>query len=120
MRDFRNLDAWQKAHRLTLIVYELTNHFPSTENFGLILSLRRSAVNVATKIADGCGRDDSEAYAAAIRVARGFGVELEYQFLLAHDLGFIDEPTHKDLTERIIEIRRMLSGVIKRHSTASV
>jgi four helix bundle protein len=120
MRDFHDLDAWRKAHQLTLWVYKLTKDFPSNENFGITLTLRRGTMNLTTKIAEACGREDGEPYAAALRHARGLGVELEYQFLLAYDLGLIDEPTHIDLTDRVIEIRRMLSGVIKRHSPPSV
>jgi hypothetical protein len=28
MQDFRNLQVWQKAHELTLMVYDLTQDFP--------------------------------------------------------------------------------------------
>lgn len=118
MRDFHNLDAWAKAHRMTLAVYQLTEGFPPGESFGLVLSLRRSAANVSMKIADACGRDDGEAYATALRHARGLGTELEYLFLLAFDLGLIDPATHESLKSQVVEVRRMLSGVIKRHSIA--
>ena len=120
MRDFQNLDAWSKAHHLALAVYRLTEAFPSSETFGMTMSLRRGSSHVAMKIAEACGRDDGEPYAAGLRHARGLGVELEYQFLLARDLHLMDEVQHDSLRDQIVEVRRMLSGVIKRHSQGLV
>ena len=120
MRDFHNLDAWSKAHSLTLTIYRLTEEFPKSERFGLVMSMPRSASLVAMKIAEACGREDGEPYASALRHARGLGTELEYLMLLAHDLKMVNDETHKSLQSQIIEVRWMLSGVIKRHSPASV
>jgi len=116
MRDFHNFDAWSKAHGITLTIYRLTEDFPKSESFGLVASMRRSAGSIAMKIAEACGRDDGEPYASGLRQARGMGMELEYQFLLARDLNLIDEAVHDSLRDQIIEVRRMLSGVIRRHS----
>jgi four helix bundle protein len=120
MRDFHNLDAWHKAHNLTLNIYKLTEQFPKSENFGLVLSLRRSSAVVAMKIAEACGREDGEPYASGLRHARGLGMELEYLMLLSLDLKMIDKTMHDSLQSQIIEVRRMLSGVIKRHSTVAI
>ena len=38
MQDFRNLDVWSKAHKITLEIYRLTESFPRSEVFGLIES----------------------------------------------------------------------------------
>jgi four helix bundle protein len=120
MRDFYNFDAWSKAHTLTLTVYRLTEDFPKSESFGLVASMRRSASSIAMKIAEAGGRDDGEPYASALRQARGMGMELEYQFLLARDLRMIEDTVHDSLRDQIIEVRRMLSGVIRKHSAVPV
>ncbi len=39
MRDFGELQVWQKAHRLVLDVYRHSKHFPSDERFGLTAEL---------------------------------------------------------------------------------
>lgn len=56
MQDFRNLKVWQKAHALTLKVYHVTNAFPQHQNFGLRSQLRRDAMLIPCKIAEGCGK----------------------------------------------------------------
>ncbi len=36
MRDFKQIQVWQKAHQFTLKIYKITATFPSDERFGLI------------------------------------------------------------------------------------
>ena len=55
MRNFKELQVWQKAHRLALDVYQHSRGFPAEERFGLTAQLRRAAVCVASNIAEGCG-----------------------------------------------------------------
>jgi len=35
IKHFRQLDAWEEAHKLVLMVYEITKTFPRDERFGL-------------------------------------------------------------------------------------
>jgi four helix bundle protein len=42
MRNFHELKVWEKAHRLVVSIYEVTQHFPSEERFGLTLQIRRA------------------------------------------------------------------------------
>ena len=88
MRDFRELKVWEKAHRLTLRVYKITKDFPSDEQFGLTVQLRRAAASVPTNIAEGCGRDSERELARFMSIAGGSASEVEYQRLLACDLNY--------------------------------
>ncbi len=56
MKDFKELKVWEKAHILTLLVYEETRAFPKQEMYGLTSQLRRAAASVAANIVEGCGR----------------------------------------------------------------
>lgn len=44
MQDFRKVKVWEKAHNLTLLVYQLTMNFPREELFGLRTQLRKTCV----------------------------------------------------------------------------
>ena len=116
MRDFRHLDVWHKAHAFTLDAYRITENFPKSETFGLANSLRRGAANLTMKIAEGCGRDAIPDYVGCLQQARGMGMEVEYQLLLAHDLQFIERTAYEGLQHQVIEVRKMLTGVIKAHA----
>jgi len=113
LRDFRYLDVWHKAHAFTLNVYRISETFPKTETFGLAATLRRGAAHLTMKIAEGCGRDEHAEYIHALQQARAMGVEIEYQLLLARDLQFLEPATYDSLQHDVIEVRKMLSGVIK-------
>ena len=44
----------------------------------------------------------------------GSASELEYHILLAHDLGILPQPKFKDLNTNIVEVKRMLSALIRK------
>ena len=62
IESFRDLIAWQRAMTLAELVYELTEHFPPRERFGLAQQIRKSAVSIPTNIAEGT-RHPTTAYA---------------------------------------------------------
>jgi four helix bundle protein len=116
MQDFHQLNVWKKAHGLVLRVYKASNDLPQSENFGLVLNLRRSAVVIARSIAEGAGRDSDAEFATELKKARAAGHELEYVLLLCHDLGFMPKPVHDELNSEVVEVRKMISGLVKRIS----
>lgn len=107
-RDFRKVEAWQRAHALTLQMYRVTSGFPLDERFGLVSQTRRACASIATNVAEGCGRDSTKELARFIDIATGSASEVEYQLLLARDLGYLPEDEHENLATEGIRIRRML------------
>jgi len=116
MKDFRKLKVWEKAHELTVEVYRASGRFPRSEMFGLATQLRRAAVSVASNIAEGCGRNSDGELSRFAGFAMGSASEVEYQLLLARDLGYIDETETAVLSARAVEVKRMLGGLIRRLS----
>jgi len=108
MSDYRNLEAWQRAHRLTLAVYQATASYPATERFGLMAQTRRAAVSVPSNVAEGAGRDSDRDFARFIAMAAASTNEVEYQLLLARDLDYIAADTFKTLSLEITRVRSML------------
>ena len=87
MRDFHNLKIWERAHKLTLSLYKVSRGFPNEELYGLTSQIRRSSASIPSNIAEGCGRDSQAETIHFFQVAMGSSSELEYQRILAHDLG---------------------------------
>ena len=117
MQDFHQLNVWKKAHGLVLRVYKASNDLPASENFGLVLNLRRSAAAViARSIAEGAGRDSDVEFSNELKKARAAGHELEYNLLLSRDLGFLTQQLHDELNADVLEVRKMISGLVKRIS----
>jgi four helix bundle protein len=99
-------------------VYQVSGELPASENFGLVLNLRRSAVSVARSIAEGCGRGTDTEFAVDLKRARAACHELEYIVLLCRDLSFLPEPLYTELNTELIEVRKMISGLVNRLSSA--
>ncbi len=113
MQDFRNLDVWTKAHSITLELYRLTEGFPKSEVFGLSSQIRRAASSIAANLAEGCGRTQPE-FGRFLQIAFGSACELEYELLLAQDLGFLGYQPYEEINASVIEVKRMLNSLLKR------
>lgn len=114
MKDFRSLQVWKKAHQLALVTYRATVRFPAEERYGLTSQLRRGATSIASNIAEGCGRATDLDFARCLDIAAGSAAEVEYQLLLAHDLEILEAHPYRDLSTRVVEVKRMLSALIQK------
>src|SRR5438445_4516389 len=105
MQDFRALKVWQKAHQLTLAIYQSTRAFPRTEQYGLTSQLRRACSSVAANLAEGCGRRGDGEFRRFCSIAMGSASEVEYHLLLAKDLELITAEDHQARTQRARELK---------------
>jgi four helix bundle protein len=113
MRNFQELNIWIKSHSLTLKIYSVTQSFPKEEMFGLISQMRRSSSSIPTNIAEGCGRNSNPDFKRFLTMATGSSSELEYQLILCKDLKYLSESNFKELSNELIEIRKMIYSFIK-------
>ncbi len=111
MRDYRELEVWQKAMKLTELIYKLSAGFPKEEIFGLTSQIRRSAVSIPSNIAEGSGRAGKREFLQFLSIARGSSAELETQLLLAKNIGYL--PTDTPVFDRLISVRQMLNALIR-------
>lgn len=113
MKDFRQLQVWEKSHRLALEIYRITKDFPKEELYGLTSQIRRSSMSIPTNIAEGCGKFTDADFARFAQIAMGSASETEYQLLLAHDLGFLATAKYEQLNVDVTEVKRMLASLLK-------
>lgn len=111
MQDFRRLEVWRKAHLLTLDIYRETGGFPDNEKYGLVSQMRRCAASVPCNIAEGAGRATRTDFARFLDISIGSAMELDYQILLAHDLGIMLKQRYMILGSAVREVQRMLVGL---------
>ncbi len=89
-RAHHDLMAWQRAVQLVEAVYLCTQAFPADERFGLTAQIRRSAVSVASNIAEGAARSGTKEFLHFLTMARGSLSELETQLIIARNLRYIE------------------------------
>ena len=111
MKDFRQLQVWQKTHQVTLAIYRVTKGFPRDELYGLTAQMRRSSASVPANLAEGCGRSGDAELARFCSIAIGSASELEYHLLLARDLELLGVEDYSDLAGQASEVKRMLTGL---------
>jgi four helix bundle protein len=94
-------------------LYRATQSFPKEEVWGLTSQMRRSAVSVASNIAEGQGRLSKREFRHFLGQARGSLIELETQVTIAGNLGYLTRETISELMGRSGEVSRLLHGLIK-------
>ncbi|MBN9658137.1 MAG: four helix bundle protein [Acidobacteria bacterium] len=114
MKDFHELKVWKKAHSLTLAIYHSTMAFPREEIYGLTSQLRRASASIPANLAEGCGRTGDAELARFCSIALGSASEVEYHLLLAKDLNMLEPRDFEVLTNRTIEVKRMLTSLIQK------
>lgn len=113
MRNYRELEVWQKSHELTLAIYKKTAKFPQSELYGLNSQIRRAAVSIEANLAEGCGRWGDVEMARFVQIAMGSASELDCHLLIARDLGYLMESDYKALEVECVRVRRMLTGLLQ-------
>jgi len=98
---------------LVSLVYRLTEHFPSEERFGLTAQIRRSAVSIPSKIAEGAARRTKREFAAFLHIAQGSLSELDTQLELSVMLAHLRPEEHQPAEAMMQRIDKMLSRLIQ-------
>lgn len=111
--DFRDLNALHTAHDLTIEIYDISQAFPTDNQFTLGKSICATALEIPACLAEGCGQKDDNALNLAIYKASGLTYRLEYLILLAGQVGIIDEETLVDLTQLLETLKTTLSEPVK-------
>jgi four helix bundle protein len=117
MKDYKELQVWQKAVALVTETYKTTRSFPGEERFGLTGQIRRAATSVPANIAEGWGRGSTKEYVQFLVVARGSLLELETHLIVCRNLGYLNDAQLDAAQGHIDEIGRMLNSLI--HSLKS-
>ncbi len=114
MQDFRKLNVWGKAHKLSLDIYRMTKNFPNEELYGLTSQLRRAVISIPTNLAEGVGRGTDLDFARFVQIAMGSACETEYLLLLSLDLKYCDKENYEILQKEVILVKKMLSSLLKK------
>jgi len=113
MHNFRELKVWQKSIELAGRIYSITDDFPSNERFGLISQMRRSAVSIASNIAEGAGRLSNKEFRQFLNISLGSCYELETQIIISQNLDSINLIAQDDIVNKTQVIQMMITGLIK-------
>ena len=119
MGHYRKLKAWEHATKLALESSRAARRFPDYEQQILADQLRRACYSIPLNVAEGASRKGSKEFRRYLDVAKASLAELETIVDLAHDLGYMDNPTHTRLTALATETGKTLYGLLRKVSAAA-
>ena len=115
IKGFKDLVIYQKSYELSIKVHTLTLKYPKNERYEIVSQIRRAAMSVPLNIAEGYGKKDSEAdFKRFLRMALGSCNEMEVLMDMSKDLGYIEENTHREMTEEYIVLRKQIITLIEK------
>lgn len=113
IKSYKDLIVWQKAVELVDAVYELTEKFPQSEQYGLTSQMRSCVVSIPSNIAEGRKNSSREEFRRCVRIAFGSGSELETQVIIVKKLPFGRALNFIKVDALLDEVMRMMNGLIR-------
>lgn len=112
MRNFRKLEVWNDAVSLVTDIYDMLKKFPISERNALADQMRRSAVSIASNIAEGASRTSDREFLRFLEISTGSAFELETQTIIAYNLKYIDKSQLNNICAKLLSIEKRLNRLI--------
>ena len=113
MGDYKKLKVWRKAHAMSLNVNRILGRIRNSQHTSLRTQAIRSARSVSTNIVEGSGQTSDREFARFLGYSSNSARETEYHVLSAHDLRLISTSDFQSLTDQLVEVQKMLYGLIE-------
>jgi four helix bundle protein len=113
MRDYKQLEVWQRSMALGIDVYSTTAGFPKTERFEIVSQLRRAVLSVPSNIAEANGRTSPRSQLRLLDDSRGSLYEVETQLIFSQRIGLLSTDRASSLLEEVGHVMRLLNGLIR-------
>jgi four helix bundle protein len=112
MSDFKKLVVWQKAHAMALDTHRLAGRIRRADHAALRSQIIRAAMSVPTNIVEGCSQETIPQFKRFLRISLNSTTELEYHLICVKDLALLDDSDVLSLLTQVIEVRKMVYGLI--------
>ena len=114
MGNFRKLRVWESALQIAVDSARVAARMPGARNAVLRDQLVRAAMSVPTNIVEGCSHASPREFARYLTYSLASANELEGHLQLAYDLKLIAEKDFKTILDRIVDVRMMLHGLLRK------
>jgi four helix bundle protein len=114
MGDFRKLRVWQASRVFAIDVRKITSRMRRSGIGKLDDQLLRSAMSIGDNIVEGNAHKSTKEFVRFLGYALSSAWEAEGQLQRAIDFNLIRQSEFSLLQEQVIDIRRMLYGLIRK------
>jgi len=109
----RDLIVYQKAYKLAMEIFKISNSFPKEEKYSLIDQIRRSSRSVTSNIAEAWARKKYiKSFVNKLTDSLGEEYETEVWLDYSRDTKYITSETHSKFMNECDEVRKMLISMI--------
>ncbi len=113
VESFRDLLVYKKARELSLEIFQITVKFPREEMFSLTDQIRRSSRSIGAQIAEAWAKRRYEKhFVSKLADTDGEQQETQHWLMMAADCGYLSQNQAVVLSEKCVEIGRLLYGMI--------
>ena len=112
-KSFEDMEVWKKARIFNGLLYNLTNQKTFSFDNDLKRQIRRASVSISSNIAEGFERNSDKEFSQFLYIAKASAGEVRSQLYLAFDLKYLKSEDFDLLQEKVVEISKMISGLIK-------
>jgi len=113
IKQFEDLEAWKLARALANRIYDVTSKSDFSRDYGLRDQIRRASISIVSNIAEGFERDGDREFLQFLFVAKGSCGEVRAQLYLAYDRNYLSEEDFGDLSQKALQLSRVIAGLIK-------
>ena len=108
---FEDMEVWQEAQNLAVLVYKVTRSFPDGERFALTSQIRRAAYSVSANIAEGFGRITVSDKLHFYTMAYGSLLETKNFSYLAERLEYIEHSLLETLLAQSLSCQKLINAL---------
>lgn len=112
IENFEQLIVWQKSIDFSVLIYQETDHYPKSEQFGISNQLRRASSSISANIAEGFGRRSAKDKYHFYTIAYGSLLESRSFLHLSTKLGYSSDKVEFILKEAT-NLQMLLNAFIK-------
>jgi four helix bundle protein len=113
MQNFRNLEVWQKAHKLAVHAYELPAYLQEPKGWALRDQILKAAISIPSNIAEGAGRGSDPDFARFLWYSIGSCNEFDSDLALGGDVKLIPSGVLTQLGNEVSDVRQMLTPLVQ-------
>lgn len=112
---YRQLEIWQEARDLSILIHEMTIALPKFEQFEQAQQIRRSSKSVRSNIVEGYGRRKYKSdFIRFLIIAQASNDEtIDHLETLLETKSLTDQQVFHDLSERLQKLGRKINNFIK-------
>ena len=114
IKTFKEIIAWQRAHELTVALYQ---RFRENKDFAFKDQILRAVLSIMNNIAEGFERQTDKEFVYFLHIAKGSATEVRSMLVIAQDLGYITTEQFETFDSMAVETTKITLRPDQKHQT---